>query len=547
MRTQRCRTTIPKGNDMIKKLLFVIILITPSYVMGAGTGTLNDPFDSISDLNNGIDSAACGSTLYLLSGIYSSGQTIVLDKLCTEGKELVVSVSNGANEDLGGARITNGTAVISGSYQILKGVHFDSTSDSVTIPGSGASGPGSNHNKITQCKFTNIRDTEGIIIIGNNDYAQNNEVSYCTFEWNDFTYSYGYGIRIRMSVGRFENNTGNYIHHCYFDRMPPSGNYEAIQIGSGATILDFNLWAYTVMEYLWFEDCSPNNELVSIKTSGNTVRFSVVNNHTNGDGAITIRGGESNAIYGCFFYDGVGGNYYDGIRVYDDYNAIFNNYFETVLPGFSNGIFIYSGNNINTVPCTNALIANNTMTGSSRDGVAIDTRDGSILPRNLNIMNNIVESDFDSRATMYQNIGEGHTFSNNLTYCPGPECTDGSSISGVSAMTGYRVTQRHTGLPFNWKYPSSYTNGAANQYITKDIQGADRATTPDIGCDEEGGNNEVIEIGCTWDSGAGNVNMIQYQGMPEIVSPIIGKPDSTSSGSKSGGCFLSTLFGRAVN
>jgi len=164
-------------------------------------------------------------------------------------------------------------------------------------------------------------------------------------------------IRIRFRSHDWEANTGTRIDHNYFFGHNYGGNFETIQIGYGMNSALYD--AGTIIEYNKFENCNSDNELISLKTSGNFIRYNyLLNNH----GHITIRNGENNIIEGNFIIcDPLNVNS-NGVRIYGANNRIINNY---IYEANEFGVRLRSGDLPNGINGTITDITSTTLTDNS--------------------------------------------------------------------------------------------------------------------------------------------------------------------------------------
>jgi hypothetical protein len=498
-------------------ILFVLFAFN---AWAAGTGAIDDPYTTIADMETGIAAASCGDTLYLKSGTYISGR-INLDRTCTSGNELTISVSDGAAEDLGGVIFTAADVRVTGDYQILKGFYFDPAGAGAVI--SLEFDGGATHNRITECKFEDVSNNNGITIGRTSSNNHHNEIDHCEFydsgSWG------GFMLRIRTDGSNsYFGNNDNHIHHNVFRNHHSGGNYETIQIGDGDTQSCYDEAASNIIEYNYFHNNCSDNEMMSSKTSGNIFRYNtIVVDAACADGGLdygcfTFRGGENGRFISNFVYSNQASPQVQGLRVRDAGHKVINNYFEGEGSGYA-AIWLHGGDGgWNEAVADNVLVLNNTIKTNANKCIHIE--DDVVDPDNDTITNNLCESSTASPgAYMYRDsVGTGHTFTTNLTYCPHANCDDGSSISGVTAMAGYRVTETKAGLPFNWDYPSSYTDGTYHADATVDIQGQSRANPPDIGSDESGGTDSTVAIGTSWTGSYTIQIQVSDAGVPVTVT-----------------------------
>ncbi len=484
--------------------LTFLLLSFPLVVFAGGTGTLVDPYDSIASLNTGIDSASCGDTIYLKSGTYTTG-TVTMNKTCTGGNEITISVSDGVSEDLGGAIFTSAIVYITGDYQILKGIEFDPAGASVI---SLEMQNGASYNRVTECKFQDVGNNNGITIGRNSSNNTHNRFDHCSFidtgSWG------GYMLRIRVDdVQNARGNIHNRIDHNYFRDHSSGSNYEDIQIGDGdvATFQEDN---YTIVEYNLFENADSDNETVSSKSSSNIFRYNVF---IDCNGALTLRAGDDCEVYANFFYfSGAdvssGTDYIPGVRVFGHNQTVINNYFEGMsAAGYGPYVYVEGGQSDddtdNQKQVVNALIANNTFKNTYR-AVHFEMAE-TYDPINCIIINNFAETNQTARGgTLFMDHDAGgHTFDANRGHATGnSSLTDTLNGTEVQVAGEFEITRQKTGLPVvNWYYPDSdeYHDGTPIGIVTEDIQGQSRGISPDIGSDESGGTDSIITVGCSWD------------------------------------------------
>ncbi len=150
-------------------------------------------------------------------------------------------------------------------------------------------------------------------------------------------------------------STHTLIDHNYFhDVAPSTGNgRETIRLGCCGPTYDYHDTG-NIVELNLLVACSGEAEIVSVKSSSNTIRYNTIHNSA---GTITLRAGKRNSVYGNFvFGDGKDG----GLRVYEDDHRIFDNYVETAAALQANG----NGNG--HAPMKNAIIVHNTFIGTVR-------------------------------------------------------------------------------------------------------------------------------------------------------------------------------------
>ena len=131
---------------------------------------------------------------------------------------------------------------------------------------------------------------------------------------------------------------GTHIHHNYFRNIRPfiqnrtvagDSGREAIALGTASTQ---QIAAGTIIESNLFEDCDGEDEIISVKTSKNQIRY---NTFKNSYGSLSLRQGQGTKVYSNYFIGAGAGklpedpNYQTGgVRAYGAGHYIYNNYFQ---------------------------------------------------------------------------------------------------------------------------------------------------------------------------------------------------------------------------
>ena len=219
-------------------------------------------------------------------------------------------------------------------------------------------------------------------------------------------------------MSEFSRIDRNYLH----DATGGGTSRDAVSLGCCGPELDYHVTG-NVMEHNLLVNCSSDAEYVSIKSSGNTVRY---NTFRRNGGTMTLRAGRKSKIYGNFFLGG------GGIRAYDDDHEIWNNYIET-------GTALRAdGDGGGHAPLRRALIVHNTFLGSVNIG------------------------------------GSGHTIANNIG--------GGGGMGNLSAAAA-GLERRGEILAITAGSAAVDKAVGSFPFLTEDLQGQPR-DKPDIGADE---------------------------------------------------------------
>jgi poly(beta-D-mannuronate) lyase len=262
----------------------------------------------------------------------------------------------------------------------------------------------------------------------------------------------------------------NRIDHNAFRALRRFGQeeVEAIQIGQSSHYVP----TYTLIEHNLFDHANGTGEIVSIKTSGATVRY---NTFIDSRGALTLRAGNGSRAEGNVFI-----RCQDGIRVYGSDHVILNN---VMIDSEQRGIFLNSPDS-NHEPPNRCLVAHNTIVGASEAGIRIGFRDGT-PPRDIHVVNNLITSD---RGRMLQiERASDHVIERNLLWATG---------SGTVGFSGSEAIEEDPLLGVEaeavWLTASSpaIDRALALDDVAVDRLGVERPVGPasDLGAQEYGGS-----------------------------------------------------------
>jgi hypothetical protein len=295
---------------------------------------------------------------------------------------------------------------------------------------------------------------------------------YCRIDHNDFGPQNQVGNMIQLGGAGAQIVQYSRIDHNFFHDVHFSGanGWESIRAGlSGWTFSS----SHTVIEQNLFMRDNNDPEIISVKSSDNTVRHNTVRAS---NGHISQRHGNRNQYYGNYVLgDGVGGS--AGIRVFGGNHLVFNNYVQGVS---SFGILLEGGENDDTHGALtdhkevyNATVVFNTIVSSK--GLVLG---GShpLGPINTTVAYNIVQGSLEemggSMGTKYLgNIVNG-----------GPVAVPGAG-AGVK-MIDPKLTKM--GEIFRIGPSSPAVDAAMNMFsfVSDDGDGRPRMGVPDIGAQE---------------------------------------------------------------
>ncbi len=291
-----------------------------------------------------------GDEMVVRDGIYTAWQVTFANE-GTADRPIVIRA-----ETPGGVIFKGDTRLrITGRFIVLKGFRFEHCGPGMVVEISEGS-----DNRVTQCHFFgcgNQRNTfSHTVRVG--VASHRNRIDHCYFT---ATQNMSIGLRLfnDQEVGtnnRFDHNVFRDISRFW------SNGQENIQLGGGQRDLeDPANWPMTLVERNLFDHAWGDSEIISNKSSGNTIRHNVAAHCPHS--AFTLRGGNSVRFEGNVMVDNQG-----GVRVMGTDHLITNNLFLDMEVA---GIRLESGheNGRSTVATEGTLIAHNTIIDCGGAGI----------------------------------------------------------------------------------------------------------------------------------------------------------------------------------
>lgn len=235
----------------------------------------------------------------------------------------------------------------------------------------------------------------------------------------------------------------------------------------------------SVVEYNLFENNAGDSELISIKTSGSTIRYNTVRD---GYGAIVSRAGNGSRIYGnIMLQDGRDGSL--GIRLHEMNHEVYNNYIENT-DGF--GIQVYEGDlydESNGVSFThaqvvNAKITHNTIINPGGPAIQIGAGNNVLAPDGVTIANNILVGSGTLFTEHTSNPAINMVYSQNIIWPQNPNKV-GFLVVNPQLTTVGELQQLSASSPAINAADPTYSS-----FVIEDVDGQLRDALPDIGADE---------------------------------------------------------------
>ena len=308
-------------------------------------------------------------------------------------------------------------------------------------------------------------------------YGQYNQVDHCSFVGKNHA-----GALMVIWIG----DEANYhqINNNYFADIPELGDNgaEAIRIGTSTNSMKDS---YATVEHNLFENCDGEIEIISNKSCENIYRY---NTFRHCEGTLTLRHGNRCSVYGNFFFGDLDKDC-GGVRIIGEDHKVYNNYFQDLDDdGFRSAISLTNG--VPDSPLNryfqvkNAQVVNNTIVNCKYPlTIGAGANDElSLPPQNTVIANNVI-ADYVSRtkkAVDYEDTPDVISYTNNMIYAPSklgdtPDEVDNSDPKLEEATDFYRPT---TNSPIVGFGSTSFS------FLTSDIEGQERSTTNDAGCDQ---------------------------------------------------------------
>jgi len=311
-------------------LLFALLNFAPVKIIAATI-----PVNSITSLQNAINSASSGDVINLANGHYANN-TITISK---SGITVQAVTPGGVYLDGTDAITISGSNNTFGGFQFVSGANAGQVVVRVT----------GNGNTITQLNFNGYSASKMVQLEGSN-----NTVSYSNFQNKptDITATKGGDGDMLQIIPNATKPGNNLIRYCSFQHMPGGGGdwgNECIRIGDGVYSL---MISRTIVEYCYFEDTGMgDSEAISVKSRENTLRYNTMNN--NPDAMFAFRRGDYNVAYGNFFINS------GGFRPKEANNIFcYNNYFEkSGVTGTMNAVtyIYYTANTTHVLDSLNFL------------------------------------------------------------------------------------------------------------------------------------------------------------------------------------------------
>ena len=293
----------------IKNLLVLLVLYTITIVSNAATIKAVD----ITTLNNAISKAIPGDTIMMVAGEWKDTK-IVFENNGTAANPIVIIAEFPGKTILTG----NSSIKFAGNYLVVQGIWFtNGYSENAVIEFRKNDKLLANNCRITNCAIDNFSkpdrfNSDSWIIF----WGKHNRIDHCTI---GDKLNCGPTLIVNLNDERDQQNF-HIIDSNHFNKHSPLGSNggETIRVGVARYSLTSS---NTVIEHNYFEHCSGEVEIISVKSCYNKVNH---NTFYECEGGLVLRHGNHNEVSGNLF---IGNNkpHTGGIRVINPEHTIENN------------------------------------------------------------------------------------------------------------------------------------------------------------------------------------------------------------------------------
>lgn len=428
---------------------------------------------SIEALQKAINKAEPGATIILKDGVYQTEADITVSCSGTKMHPVIIQA-----QAIGGAVLAGkgGINLVSpASYVVIKGFIFKHAASHAR------SAAGTSFCRWTRNTFETTGKGEYLTIAGND-----HEIDYNTFQHKK---EMGRILAIRGEGSQIAQRL--HIHHNYFYDFPDQGGAngaETLQFGlSGLSLSTSN----SIVEYNLFEKCHGENELISVKASGVTLRYNTIRDCP---AQFTLRHGNHCDVYGNFFFNT------PGLRIYGDDHHIFSNYFENC----SQAITIGNGGAevADGAPLTShdrpdrVLIAFNTLVGNQKN-ILLQARQNGLGATAITIADNIIQGGAEA-AVLSGPLKEGAWKNNWLYKVTGP----GDIPAGGYQLKDAQLVKDNKGIyRLGAKSPAIGVADTGFKVVHVDMDAQPRSGKWDVGADQYLNGKGVAQVLQTGEAG----------------------------------------------
>jgi poly(beta-D-mannuronate) lyase len=441
------------------------------------------PVSSDSQLASALSAAQPGDCIMLANGTYSG---LTVTRSGANGSPIVIQAAN-----LLGATISSGMIhLVKTSFVTVSGLTITTNGSTQTIDGE-SFGVGVWFEATQHCRLTRSRlsmggaatNTQWVMLSGASDSNEvdHNEFGPNTVHGNHYVWPRGNrtipGVTPPSDRTSWANGNGpvnpNMTRHTLIDfnyfHDQGVGSAETMVLGAIGVTGDYQD-TFTTVENNLFVNSDGDPEVISVKSSSNTVRYNTL--RTCG-GVLSARSGNNNSFYGNFVLGG-GKSGSGGVKLNEKNHVVYNNYIENVnqYPIMLENGDPYSSSTFAHAQVVNAHIAYNTVVNGARE-VLIGHSSRTLSPTGMIFANNVIS------GTNFVDSGSvNSTYSQNISFPVNPG-QSGFTVIDPQLATVNGIQKLSAGSP-----AIGFANANFFPFVTDDMDGQTRDGAPDAGADE---------------------------------------------------------------
>jgi hypothetical protein len=411
---------------------------------------------SIAEFQARIDRAVAGDTIVLRDGVYTTTAPIAINRQGTATAPIRIVARSMRGATIGGSH----------GFKIVAPAAYVEIVGFTLTHGAGTNqiASGATHIRFSRNVFENSGDGAYLTIAGDDAEVDRNEFR------NKKTV--GNMIDVRGSGSQVAQRVR--IHDNYFHDFTNAGanGAETIRFGLSGLSLSAGLG---VIEHNLFVHCTGENELISVKSGSNIIRYNTI---LDSPGAqLTLRHGNENQVYGNYLRGT------DGIRIYGDRHQVFSNYLE----GNTGGIDIGNGDGevADGAPLTShdrpdgTVITFNTLVNNDRQ-YYMTARTNGLGATNTVFANNVIVG--GATAVSLDGPYSGGVWSGNVVW----QSSSTAAMPPGSYDTVNPLLERDAAGLMRPRSGSPVIDSAAGEYpaVIVDMDGQPRTVPKDRGADE---------------------------------------------------------------
>ena len=432
------------------------------------------PLASVDEINAALAAAKPGDTIVIKDGLYRDARITLT---ASGEKDKLITL---APQTPGGVFLTGKSRItMVGKYQHVTGLIFHESIGGYEMNFGNGKDATAQFCRVSHCAFIRSGDLAKVYahMIEVAKDSTDNEIDHCYIAQTN-----------SMSIGARAGAVRTKIHHNWIrDIVARSSNgQEAIQLGAP---IDQPL--STLVEYNLFDGACGDEEIISVKSSGNVIRYNTFLKHpTANKGGLNVRHGNDNLVDSNIF---IGTDY--GVRVSGARNIVINNYIERPRKG----IRLTAGgtNGWAYLPAVNGLVANNTVI-DAREG-ALDL--GLFMGMKDAASENVVNI-YSTGNRIYNNILLGAKFDSVVSDPEHDKQLDNDIRNNIVFSAPAKETEMQANLPagMTWIDPKlspsddgglvrprqdspAVAAGIPLEQVTEDLFGRSRTGTLGLGCE----------------------------------------------------------------